>query len=534
MNMPLFLLGCLLVLCIGIIYFLYRKNVFFRKKIIFQKTFLNEITKKNAFNENSSLHQSPYSYQKLILNTSDIIFFQDIDANFTYLTDSCQLITGFSKTEFIGRSVFDFFHPKDVSKVRKAYFSLINDSYMKPIEFRFLKKDGTYFWVEGVASILSDENKGLLGIVTSIREIDERKKAENELLKYKARIEALLKNSSDSIWSIDKNFKLISFNNTFIESFKLFYDFSPYLGMSILKHFNDGNKAIWIDYYTRALNGEHFTAEVTENSLGLRLCFEISFNPIYIKSVITGVAVFSRDITSRKNVENQLEYKINELNTFVYKASHDLRSPLVSVIGLVELAKSENDIYELEQYLRMIGVSVRKMDNLLIDLVKIVNVSQGKLAKDKIDFDWTIEEILNSLTYRPDFSKIIFRKHMNVDTDYFADSALLYSILQNIIDNAIKYKKANNLIEHLIIITIDVNTDKVKISITDNGMGIPEDSIGKVFDMFYRATSESTGTGLGLYIVKTSVEKMGGKIELNSIYEKGTNVNIVIPNNSSS
>ena len=89
---------------------------------------------------------------------------------------------------------------------------------MKPIEFRFLKKDGTFFWAEAVASILNDESNQLVGIVTSIREIDERKKAENELLKYRARIDALLKNSSDSIWSIDKNFKLISFNNSFVES----------------------------------------------------------------------------------------------------------------------------------------------------------------------------------------------------------------------------------------------------------------------------------------------------------------------------
>lgn len=534
MKILILLLLCLFISCIVLIYFLYKKNVFFQKKIAFQKALLNDITKTNVFGINTTLHQSPYSYQKLILNTSDIIFFQDIDANFTYLTNSCEFITGFSKSEFIGRSVFDFFHSKDVSKMRKAYFSLINDSYMKPIEFRFLKKDGTFFWAEGVASILNDENNRLVGIVTSIREIDERKMAENELLKYRARIDALLKNSSDSIWSIDKNFKLISFNNSFVESLKLFYDTSPYIGMSAINHLNEGNKAIWIDYYNRALKGEHFTAETIENSLGLRLCFEISFNPIFINSTITGVAIFSRDITSRKNVENQLEYKINELNTFVYKASHDLRSPLVSVIGLFELAKTENDIEELSKYIGMIGLSIQKMDNLLIDLVKIVNVSQGKLTKDKINFDWMIEEILKSLAYRPGFSEVIFRKHLNVDIDYFSDNALFYSILQNVIDNSIKYKKSNNIIEHIIIISIDVIADKVKISITDNGMGIQEEIKDKVFDMFYRGTSESTGTGLGLYIVKTSVEKLGGKIELNSIYEKGTNVNIVIPNNSSS
>lgn len=528
-NLILILTFVFLLIVAGIVIFiLHRKNIFLSKKLAFKKRIFD-----NNNNKNALLHHSPYSYQTLVSNTSDIIFFQDIDASFTYITPSCQLISGFASDELVGRSVFDFFHSSDVTKMRKAYFSLINDSYMKPIEFRFLKKDGTYFWVEGIASILNDENNKLAGIVTSIREIDERKKSETEELKYRARIDALLKNSSDAIWSIDKNFRLISFNNSFFESLKLFYDTSAYVGMPVLNHLNSKNKAKWHEFYTDALKGEHFTAEIVESGLGLELCFEVSFNPIFINSTITGVAVFSRDITSRKSVEHQLEYKINELNTFIYKASHDLRSPLVSVIGLVELAKNEKSMDDLSKYVEMIGVSVVKMDNLLIDLVKIVNVAQGKLSNDKIEFDWMIEEILKSLAYRPGFSEVICRKHFNIDGSFYGDSGLIYSILQNIIDNSIKYKKNEALFEHIIIITIDVSSSQVKISITDNGIGIQEGIIDKVFDMFYRGTSQSMGTGLGLYIVKTSVEKMGGKIALTSILGRGTNVNIVIPNKTS-
>ncbi len=496
------------------------------------------ILKTNVYNEykikNLLIETSPYSYQTLVTNTSDIIFFHDIDANFISVTPSCQLFSGFSSDELVGRSVFDFVHPNDIAKMRKAYFSLINDSHMKPIEFQFLKKDGSYFWVEGIASILNDRNNKLIGVITSIREIDDRKKAETEELKYRARIDALLKNSSDAIWSIDKNFRLISFNNSYFESLKIFYDTTAYIGMPVLNHLNAKNKEKWSEFYSDALRGENFTAEIVESGLGLELCFEVSFNPIFIDSTITGVAIFSRDITSRKSVEHQLEYKINELNTFIYKASHDLRSPLVSVIGLVELAKDEKQYDDLVKYIEMIGSSVVKMDNLLIDLVKIVNVAQGKLSNDKIEFEWTIEEILKSLAYRPGFSEVIFRKHLNLDAPFYSDSGLIYSVLQNIIDNSIKYKKNEISSEHIIIITIDVNSSQVKISITDNGIGIQEEIIDKVFDMFFRATSQSSGTGLGLYIVKTSVEKMGGKISLNSILGRGTNVNIVIPNKASS
>ena len=303
--------------------------------------------------------------------------------------------------------------------------------------------------------------------------------------------------------------------------------------MSVLDHLSSENKSMWADFYSRALMGVHFTEESIESSLGIELYFDVSFNPIFINGSIMGVAVFAREITSRKNAEQQLEYKINELNTFVYKASHDLRSPLVSVIGLVELAKVETDPQELVKYMKMIGLSIQKMDNLLIDLVKIVNVSQGKLSNDKIDFEWMIDEILSSLAYRPEFSGVIFRRHLNIETHFFSDSGLFYSIFQNLIDNAIKYKKKKNPIESIIIITIDVSINQVKIGITDNGMGIHEDLIEKVFDMFYRGTRESDGTGLGLYIVKTSVEKIGGKVALNSILGKGTSVNMIIPNNLS-
>lgn len=339
----------------------------------------------------------------------------------------------------------------------------------------------------------------------------------------------LVENSSDSFWSVDKSCKLTSFNNSFYESAKIFYGVLPSIGMSAVDHRISENKSNWLKLYRRALSGEHFSEEIIENSLGLELCFDVSFNPIYNDELIVGVAIFSRDITFRKRIENQLEYKVNELNTFLYKTTHDLRSPLVSVIGLVELAKNVDSQEELTKYINMIGQSVQKMDHLLIDLVKIVNVSQGKLLNDKIDFVWMIDEILDSLAFRPEFSKIIFRKHFNINADFYTDSGLLYSVFQNVIDNAIKYKRPDGDLEPAVIITVDVSVSQVRIGITDNGIGVQEGVVEKVFDMFYRGTKESDGTGLGLYIVKTSVEKMGGKVYLSSIYGKGTSVNIVIP-----
>lgn len=343
----------------------------------------------------------------------------------------------------------------------------------------------------------------------------------------------LVENSSDSFWLVDKNYKLISYNNSYVESTKLFYDISPVKGMSVVDFLSSEIKNTWLKLYKRALAGEHFSEEIVENYLGIQLCFDVSFNPVFANESITGVAVFSRDITARKNIEQELEYKINELNTFIYRASHDLRSPLTSILGLVQLAKNETTPSEQLKHIEMIGLSVQKMDDLLVDLVKIANVAQGKLSADRIDFIWMIDEIINSIAFRPEFNKIVFQKHFNFDAHFVADSGLLYSVLQNLIDNAVKYKRADDKVDPIIIIAIDVNSSQVTISITDNGIGIQENLIEKVFDMFYRGTAESNGTGLGLYIVKTSVEKMGGKVALKSIFGKGTSVNLVFPNKKS-
>ena len=270
---------------------------------------------------------------------------------------------------------------------------------------------------------------------------------------------------------------------------------------------------------------------VKENIWDKEYYFDISFNPIWLNDKVDGVSVFVRDITDRKKTELQLKYKVNELNTFMYKATHDLRSPLASLSGLVKIAKETAEQPELKTYFNMIDTSVNRMDKLLIDLVSIVNVTQGKLTISVINFEILIDEILESLKNRPGFSSIIFKKNIKSDSLFFqSDFRLIYSVLQNIIDNAIKYRKDSSLVDAIIIINISIVKNNAQIIVSDNGIGIASELLDKVFDMFFRATAESTGTGLGLYIVKNSVEKLGGEIRIESEEKHGTSVFINLPN----
>ncbi|MCX6295351.1 MAG: HAMP domain-containing sensor histidine kinase [Bacteroidetes bacterium] len=208
-----------------------------------------------------------------------------------------------------------------------------------------------------------------------------------------------------------------------------------------------------------------------------------------------------------------------------------MRSPFASLTGLIKLAKEIAKQPELKEYFDMIDKSVSRMDRLLIDLVSIVNVSQGKLNVSVIDFEKIVNEIIDSLSNQPRFSEIIIKKNIKSETLFFqSDERLIYSILQNIIDNAIKYRNEYSANDSSITIDIFVTNKIAKINITDNGIGIPSELQSKIFDMFYRATTKSSGTGLGLYIAKVSVEKLGGEISFQSELNSGTSFFIKLPN----
>lgn len=379
---------------------------------------------------------------------------------------------------------------------------------------------------------LYDERSEVYAICGIGTDITPHKQAQKEISDSKAKLLALLQNSSDPIWSVNKEFSVMDFNASCWGMMEKFYGTFISADMNVLRLSDNESFDEWQGHYNRALAGEYFSVEMKLMYKMEDYYYDVSFNPIIVNSQVEGVAVFARDITSRKQTERQLRYKVNELNTFMYKATHDLRSPLVSLMGLVHLAKGdvEHRNPELANYFDMIGKSVSKMDKLLIDLVSITNVSQGKLLVNKVDFRKMSSDIIDSLNHYPNFDKIRIRQKFNDEVPFYNDDKLLYSVMQNLIDNAIKYRKVSSTTESLISIIVECTEQSAVINIIDNGIGIEDRSQEKVFDMFYRAASISSGTGLGLYIVKTAVEKMGGKISLASKESEGTSIYITLPN----
>ena len=489
--------------------------------------------------QNEELQETQFKLFESIGNYAELFdfapisyFILDIDGVIQNVNlKGCNLI-GFDKKQLIGKHLSVFLNGEYCQDDYYRYRNLVIETQQQNlIESEIRNHDDETINVLIETTYLKNRIGDFKNLLTTITDISEKKKHENEILEAKGRMEGILENAISSIWSVDRNYSLTACNTLSKKTFKNLYNKSIFPGVSMLEHMSFEKQKQWKSFYDKAFDGEHFLEEVKENIWDKEYYFDISFNPIWLNDKVDGVSVFVRDITDRKKTELQLKYKVNELNTFMYKATHDLRSPLASLSGLVKIAKETAEQPELKTYFNMIDTSVTRMDKLLIDLVSIVNVTQGKLTISVINFETLIDEILESLKNRPGFSSIIFKKNIKSDSLFFqSDFRLIYSVLQNIIDNAIKYRKDSSLVDAIIIINISIVKNNAQIIVSDNGIGIASELLDKVFDMFFRATAESTGTGLGLYIVKNSVEKLGGEIRIESEEKHGTSVFINLPN----
>lgn len=230
--------------------------------------------------------------------------------------------------------------------------------------------------------------------------------------------------------------------------------------------------------------------------------------------------------------QNDELVKINkELDAFVYSVSHNLRAPLASVLGLINLARIEDrslgDIFT--KYLSMMEKSVTKLDDTLKEILDYSRNSRADISFTKVDLRNLINESFERFKYLEGMTVIDRRVHVEEFAPFYADPYRLSVILNNLVSNSIKYldkHKDNSFIE----IRAIVSEDMMELLFRDNGVGIHEDRIVRIFDMFYRGTERSEGAGLGLYIVKEVVDRLHGTITVDSRLSEGTSFTVRIPN----
>lgn len=242
----------------------------------------------------------------------------------------------------------------------------------------------------------------------------------------------------------------------------------------------------------------------------------------------------NEEIITRKKAEDklvqtnqELSKRNTELDNFVYSVSHDLRAPIASVLGLINLARKDKDLAMKNVYLEKINNSALQQDSFIREILDQSRNSRLEVKKEEILFEPLIDETFNQLKFATSTGTAVEKiVHVKQDGSFYSDRWRLKVILNNIISNSIRYRNGH---DPVIKVNVDITDHKATVEIEDNGRGIPPEHLQNVYKMFYRATDDGAGSGLGLYIVKETMDKLHGLINIESEEGKGTKVKLEIP-----
>ncbi len=294
----------------------------------------------------------------------------------------------------------------------------------------------------------------------------------------------------------------------------------------------------WKEIYSKAIKGEtvKFEKEFTIGEFHSYHSFTIY--PIRENKTIIGLSCFAYDITNKKQEQLQKEkmsvdliQRNRDLEQFTFIISHNLRAPTANIIGYAEnLLDEKLTVEEQKEFLKGLSLSVATLDTIIKDINSILQVKREvNERKEVINFSNLVGDIMVSIGNIIDKHRVRIRPDFSEVDEIFSLKVYMHSIFYNLISNSIKYSKPNE--QPLIEIKSKKENGKIILTFKDNGLGIDMKTKGdKVFGLYKRFHSHVEGKGMGLFMVKTQVESLGGKITVASEPGKGTEFTIVFEN----
>jgi signal transduction histidine kinase len=228
-----------------------------------------------------------------------------------------------------------------------------------------------------------------------------------------------------------------------------------------------------------------------------------------------------------ENERDKLNKANKELDAFLYSTSHDLRAPIASILGLTYLGKLELQEERARNFMGLIEDRIKKLDMVIADILSLARTKKFDVKMEEIDFNELLDDTIVDVKFNKGASSIALIYERNKENTFICDYHQMKVILGNLISNAVKYHNINQPSPYIKVIFNKLG-DRIEISVEDNGHGIPKDSLEKIFHMFYRASANTEGTGLGLYIVQEALAKINGKITVTSTYGKGATFTVLL------
>jgi PAS domain S-box-containing protein len=518
--------------CTGVIAMLYKNPVKNTKLMeyvlqIFASRAAAELERLHAM---EVVYQSEANLNALLENAQEAIWAVDRDYRITVVNEAFKRLFSFYYGVELkqGMRMIDHF-PESARAAWMNRFqrALRGEQFIMERHYDF---GDDYMDTEVSINPIIRENGTITGVSYFSRDITHRKRAEEAIRKSEYRYRSLVETMHEGLIYADRH-EVIQFVN------RQLCEMCGYSEQELI-----GQK------YEIFVAGPEMIARLHENTQKRKEGFASKYEILFAKKdgetfwglvngipltdsngKYTGSMATITDITDLKRTEEDLKATNMELNTFVYKSSHDLKGPLSSIMGLTELALKEVEDSASLNYLEMIRQSAVRLDKILLDLLDNIRIKEGVIKPEKIIFPEILTDILESLSHSPGYERLIYSQEIELTKDFYCDKNVLRSVMQNLIDNAIKYqdyKKENICIR----LGVHENERGVEIVISDNGLGISQAAQAHIFDMFYRAHLETKGTGLGLYIVKNAVNRLKGNIKLESQEGVGSTFKLILPN----
>jgi PAS domain S-box-containing protein len=484
-----------------------------------------EKAKKHAYTE-ELLIKSEKKFRVLIEKSLDIKTLTNEAGKVTYASPSIKKILGYTPREFMNLPFLSIFHPEDIAgflKRRQKLIQMPGKSVNK--QLRLLHKDSSWIWCEGTMTNMLHE-PGIEAMVSNFNDISERKTTLLQREFDRNNLYALINNTNDLMWSVDRDFNLITSNQPFEQIIHLV------TGKVIAKGENTISDTLSTDvkerlrsFYERALSGEAFTVTEYLDS-PVEAWNEISFYPIRKNDEIIGTACHAHDITKRIIAKLKLEKQNNELlktnfelDKFAYSVSHDLRSPLTSMLGIISFIEEDSREPETLEHVQMIKDSIKRLDSSIKNILSHSHNNRADLEITTIPVQKLITEIIASLSSID--TDISFEVSISEQYPFHSDKQRFSTIVENLVSNAIKYH-TNDTEGRFLKIYGTSGKGYLELVFEDNGIGISRLNHKNIFDMFYRISGQIPGSGIGLYIVKETVDKLKGSITIDSEEGKGS------------
>lgn len=488
------------------------------------------------------VQESEERLQDFLDNAHDLIQNVDARGNFVYVNQAWRTVLGYAEEEIEGLSLFQLLDPATRERSKRDFTRVLSGEKLPVLEMDLVAADGRVVRCSGNADVWTEE--GEPSVVRSMfRDITEQVQARRQLEAFQANLRALVENTGDAIWSVDREKRLITFNTAYSMALEVRTDREPGVGDRPLDCLPAEDVMWYEEMYERALHGNAFS-ELRDEEIGGQIrSYEFFFNPIREAAGITGVAVFSQDVTARRRTQlalrmakEQAEYANQAKSAFLASMSHELRTPLNSVIGFTNILLKNRSGNLADQELSFLeriisnGKHLLELINEVLDLAKI-EAGRMELDLETVQLKDLVCETLSQLEGQVRGGEVVLRGEVpDGVTTLETDPGKLKQVIINLVGNALKFTQEGEVAVEVSV--LDDGSTPRAIAVRDTGIGIPPDRLQAIFEAFQQADKtthrEFGGTGLGLTISRSLCQLMGYDLRVESEEGEGSTFTILL------